>query len=112
MVNQYMYENDVEIEYRLGKMNGRFVSMLSKEEYVDISRVLKNYDGWDKIDTTNIIDTFYTDGVRCSSDGNVIKKKVLKTTPYPLGNWTVRRAVSRETPQTTESSQIKYIRSK
>ena len=112
MSYQHVYANDIEIEYRVGKMNGRFVPQLSKEEYIAVVRELEAYDAWDVVETENTVDTFYVDGVRSSSNGAIIKKKIVQTTPYTLGKWTIRLAVSREIPHTVECSEIQYIRSK
>ena len=111
--------NNVEMEMRLGRMNGKtFDSNVGLDAFKKISKALAKYEGWEQVTETKT-EVYYKDMIRMvvDEDGNtrdVHTKKRLKNINLTLADrpFDARFSISTETPvknfdETTEMDDVK-----
>lgn len=113
LIKKYKNYKNVEIEIKLGRIDGSFVAGIHSESFYEkIKETLNSYKGWDSVKEENTID-YIKDSYRKTGDIIIHKKRLetvnfmFKGTPYDF-----RICVSTETPCTLTSFKHSLIRKK
>ena len=113
LIKKYKNHNNVEIEIKLGRIDGSFVAGIHSESFYDkIKQTLNSYKGWNSVIEENTID-YIKDSYRKTGDIIIHKKRLetlnfmFKGTPYDF-----RICVSTETPCTLASFKHSLVRKK
>jgi len=102
-------EEDIEVEFRLGKYNGKFYDTnVGKETFEGVLKGLKKYKGWESVEESTC-EVFYNDknGIRitCNQDTGeqkMIQKINVSKLDFKTSPLDVRFSISREIPTTGE----------
>lgn len=113
LIKKYKNVKNVEIEIKLGRIDGKFITGIHSETFYDkIKTALDSYTGWDSYNQENTVDYIH-DSYR-KTGNNIIHKERLesvnfnfKGTPYDF-----RICVSTETPSSLKCFKHSFIRRK
>tara|TARA_Y100000389_G_C17342916_1_gene454318 strand:- start:277 stop:894 length:618 start_codon:yes stop_codon:yes gene_type:complete len=113
LIKKYKNHKNVEIEIKLGRIDGSFVAGIHSESFYDkIKQTLNSYKGWNSVIEENTID-YIKDSYRKTGDIIIYKKRLetfnfmFKGTPYDF-----RICVSTETSCTLASFKHSLVRKK
>jgi len=113
LIKKYKNHKNVEIEIKLGRIDGSFVTGIHSESFYEkIKETLNSYKSWDSVKEENTTD-YIKDSYRKTGDIIIHKKRLetvnfmFKGTPYDF-----RICVSTETPCTLKSFKHSFIRKK